>query len=453
MRFSLFWRILAILTIPFLQVLLFAEIIKVPALESLIQQQNLVFILAGIFIPIIMAALTSFKYRQSIQQVMQNLGLSGKSNNKKRNLQKLPPEISDLFLLLTETNQKTVEMQAKLVKDYKMYGSILDNISDGILIADLNSNVSTFNKAASQLFHVDQKEALNHSLVEVVRDYRINELFEKCFKTHQQEIISFETAPDKSFIQCIATPLEPELPDSVLFLFQDLTRMRQLEIIRRDFVSNVSHELRTPLTSLKLITETLQSGALNDPADAKRFLEKMDGEVDNLTQLVEELLELSKIESGRVPLEKRYTKPEDLIKAACERMTLQVHRAGLTLLNTVIPELSSVLVDPPRLEQVLVNLLHNAIKFTSPGGRIEVSAYQESGFIVFFVKDNGKGIPPKDLERIFERFYKTDRSRSERGTGLGLSISRHLVEAHNGKIWAESQPGQGSTFYFQIPLQ
>jgi two-component system phosphate regulon sensor histidine kinase PhoR len=101
---------------------------------------------------------------------------------------------------------------------------------------------------------------------------------------------------------------------------------------------------------------------------------------------------------------------------------------------------------------VLVNLIHNAIKFTPPGGEVEVNAYQESEFIIYSIKDNGKGIPPKDLERIFERFYKTDRSRSEKGTGLGLSISRHLVEAHNGKIWAESQPGQGSTFYFRIPI-
>ena len=365
----------------------------------------------------------------------------------------MPPEIEELFLLIKESSRKNAEIQAALVADRKMFNSILENMNDGILIADQNGIVTMVNKTASKIFNITQQDAVNHSLAEVLRDHRFNELFEKSSRSKQQEMVSFETAPEKSYIQCIATPLYPELPGSILFLFQDLTRIRQLEIIRRDFVSNVSHELRTPLTSLKLITETLQEVALEDPTAAKRFIEKMDGEVDNLTQLVEELLELSKIESGRVPLEKQYIKPSDLVNTACERMVLQVQRAGLKLVNSVKSELPALLIDAPRLEQVLVNLIHNAIKFTSPGGEIEVSSYQESDFIIFFVRDNGKGIPPKDLERIFERFYKTDRSRSERGTGLGLSISRHLVEAHNGKIWVESQIGQGSTFYFRIPLQ
>jgi two-component system phosphate regulon sensor histidine kinase PhoR len=325
-------------------------------------------------------------------------------------------------------------------------------MNDGIIIADQSGIITLANNTANQIFHIYDEIATNHSLVEVIRDYRINELFEKCSKSKQQEMVSFETGPEKTFIQCIATPLDPEIPGSILFLFQDLTRIRQLEIIRRDFVSNVSHELRTPLTSLKLITETLQDGAIDDPVTAKSFIEKMDGEVDNLTQLVEELLELSKIESGRVPLEKRLIQPEVFINLACERMILQAQRAGLKLKNSTKADLPNTFVDPKRLEQVLVNLIHNAIKFTQPGGEVEVNASQESEFIVYSIKDNGKGIPPKDLERIFERFYKTDRSRSERGTGLGLSISRHLVEAHNGKIWAESQPGQGSTFFFRIPI-
>ena len=309
------------------------------------------------------------------------------------------------------------------------------------------------NATANQIFHIEEANATNRSLAEVIRDYRINELFEKCSNSKQQEIVSFETGPEKIFIQCIATPLDPEIPGSILFLFQDLTRVRQLEIIRRDFVSNVSHELRTPLTSIKLITETLQDGAIDDPGIARNFIEKMNSEVDNLTQLVEELLELSKIESGRVPLEKHLIKPEVFIKAACERMDLQAKRAGLQLSNSVESKLPNTLVDAKRLEQVLVNLIHNAIKFTPPGGKVEVNAYEEAGSIIYSVKDSGKGILPKDLDRIFERFYKTDRSRSERGTGLGLSISRHLVEAHNGKIWAESQPSQGSTFFFKIPIR
>ena len=179
----------------------------------------------------------------------------------------------------------------------------------------------------------------------------------------------------------------------------------------------------------------------------------MSGEIDNLSQMVEELLELSRIESGRVPLEKRWVKPQELIDAACERMTLQAQRAGLTVNLNYAAKLPNVYVDKARLESVLVNLLHNAIKFTRPGGGITLSAYRSLNTIVFSVEDTGVGIPPKDLARVFERFYKSDRSRSERGTGLGLSIARHLVEAHGGKIWAESQVNQGSTFSFSIPLK
>ena len=242
------------------------------------------------------------------------------------------------------------------------------------------------------------------------------------------------------------------MPGNILFIFQDLTRIRQLEVIRRDFVSNVSHELRTPLTSLKLITETLQAGTIKDPAEEKMFVDRMDGEVDNLTQIVEELLELSRIESGRVPLEKQWIKPYELLKEICDRMQLQAKRAGLILSYQCDENLPKTFIDPIRLGRVLVNLIHNAIKFTPPGGHIDASAYRENENIIFFVKDTGVGIPQKDLERIFERFYKTDASRSNHGTGLGLSISKHIIETHGGKIWAESTPTQGSKILFNIPL-
>ena len=452
MRIPLFWRILLILIIPFLQIVLITGSLDIPALQPFINQNTGIFIFFGFSVSAFLAYVTDKKNIDAINKIKMYLQTPISKRSSAKGMRKMPPEIEDLFLIIKEGSLLNTEVQAAMRADRKMFNSILRNMNDGILIVDHDGIVTMINKSASQIFHVSQQDAINHSLAEVIRDYRINDLFEKCSETKEQEVVSFETTPDKFFIQCIATPLDPELPGGILFLFQDLTRIRQLEIIRRDFVSNISHELRTPLTSLKLITETLQEGALEDPPAAKRFIEKMDGEVDNLTVLVEELLELSRIESGRVPLEKRYIKPLDLINSACERMMLQAQRAGLTLKNSAKPELPATKADPTRLEQVLVNLIHNAIKFTPPGGEIEVSAYQESGNIVFFVKDNGKGIPPKDLERIFERFYKTDRSRSERGTGLGLSISRHLVEAHNGKIRVESQPGQGSTFFFQIPI-
>jgi two-component system phosphate regulon sensor histidine kinase PhoR len=240
-------------------------------------------------------------------------------------------------------------------------------------------------------------------------------------------------------------------------VFQDLTRLRQLETVRRDFISNISHELRTPLAALKALTETLQDSALDDPPSARRFLAQIELEVDSLSQMVTELLELSRIESGRVPLHFIGKQPQDIAHAAVERLSLQAARAGLTISVDVSPDLPQVLVDPIRIEQVLVNLLHNAIKFTQQGGKVTVSARADDSKmpveqIIFSVIDTGAGISSIDLPRVFERFYKTDRARSGSGTGLGLAIARHLVEAHGGRIWVESQVGKGSTFFFSLKL-
>jgi two-component system phosphate regulon sensor histidine kinase PhoR len=280
----------------------------------------------------------------------------------------------------------------------------------------------------------------------------VSGLWRKSQATGEQQTTTLETSPDRLLVQGIATPLQQSLPGNILMVFQDLTRVRRLEMVRRDFVSNVSHELRTPLASLKALTETLMEGALEDPPAARRFLTRMEAEIDNLTQMVQELLELSRIESGKVPLERRSITPLKLISPAVERMQLQAERAGLNISLECPEDLPPVSADPTRMEQVLVNLLHNAIKFTPPGGKITVSAYHEGANVIIFVKDTGVGIAPDALPRIFERFYKADRARSGGGTGLGLSIARHLVEAHGGRIWAESMVNQGSIFYFSIPM-
>jgi two-component system phosphate regulon sensor histidine kinase PhoR len=236
-----------------------------------------------------------------------------------------------------------------------------------------------------------------------------------------------------------------------LLLAQDLTRLRRLETVRRDFVSNLSHELRTPLASLKALAETLREGALDDPPAARRFVDQIQIEVDALTQMVNELLELSKIESGRFSLDRSPVAAADLLDSASQRMQVQAERANIALRIDGVDDLPTVEVDWQRLEQVLVNLIHNAIKFTRPGGEVLLSAKSIPGEVRFAVRDTGVGIPADEVSRIFERFYRVDKSRTGSGTGLGLSIAKHIVEAHKGRIWAESVEGQGSTFYFTIP--
>jgi two-component system phosphate regulon sensor histidine kinase PhoR len=228
--------------------------------------------------------------------------------------------------------------------------------------------------------------------------------------------------------------------------------LRQLETIRQDFIHNVSHELRTPLASLKALAETLIDGALDDPPAARKFLLNMETEVDALSLMVSELLELSRIESGRVPLKMVRVLPCELLARVEERLRLQADRSGLQINILCDEAIPPVLADSSRLEQVLVNLLHNSIKFTPEGGYIALQANQDAENVVFSVADTGIGIPANDMNRIFERFYKIDRARRTGGTGLGLAIARHLVEAHGGQIWAESVEGKGSTFFFTIPI-
>jgi two-component system phosphate regulon sensor histidine kinase PhoR len=352
-------------------------------------------------------------------------------------------------------NIMSIELRAQidnLEAERSKLAAVLQEMTDGVIIVDSQGQVQLINPAAERMFGVQSNTVIGNTLIEALRHHKPYEIWHNCRTTGAVQSDSFEIGSQKFYLQGAAAPLGQALPGSTLLLFQDMTRQRQIEIMRRDFISNVSHELRTPLAALKALTETLQSGALEDPPAAHRFLEQMETEVDALSLMVTELLELSRIESGRVPLERKPTRPIDIINPAFERLHLQAERAKLTMTIDCPDDLPLVLADAVRVQQVVVNLLHNAIKFTSQGGQVILQAQSQDHFVLFSVRDSGIGISADDLPRIFERFYKVDRARATSGTGLGLAIARHLVEGHGGKIWVESQLNQGSTFYFTIPL-
>lgn len=366
-------------------------------------------------------------------------------------LQDLPIEEVRLEDLSNAVRELALSLQARmsvLDAERSKLAAVLDQMIDGVLIVDAEGRVQFANPAAVKMF--ENPMAVGHTVAEVLRHHQLIETWQRCQQSSELQTQSVELPARRQFLQLIAIP--DRHAGGSLLLVQDLTRVRRLEAVRRDFISNVSHELRTPLASLKALTETLQQGALEDPPAARRFLGRIETEVDALTQMAQELLELTRIESGQVPLELTAAAPQDLLASAAERMHAQAERAGLVLRLECPDGLPAVRADPPRLEQVLVNLIHNAVKFTRPGGEVVLSAQAEGKFVRFAVRDTGVGISPDDLPRIFERFYKADRARSGGGTGLGLSICRHLVEAHGGRIWAESAEGQGSTFYFTLPL-
>ena len=325
--------------------------------------------------------------------------------------------------------------------------TVLDQITDGVLIADEQGLIQFANPAAGKLFQTSNP--LNRSIAEVVRNHQLVEAWRRSRQTRKMQSESIEVPTRHQFLQLVVIP--DKHASGSLLLVQDLTRLRRLETVRRDFVSNLSHELRTPLASLKALAETLQEGALEDPPAARRFIDQIHTEVDALTQMVTELLELSRIESGRLSLDLEPVSAYDLLDSASKRMQLQAERAGLTLRVECADDLPRVRIDSQRLEQVVVNLIHNAVKFTRAGGEVVLSAGADNGFVRFAVRDTGVGIPADEVTRIFERFYRVDKSRTGSGTGLGLSIAKHIVEAHAGKIWAESMEGEGSTFFFTIP--
>ena len=360
-------------------------------------------------------------------------------------------EVGELATSFNHMTIKLKEMMAVITSERDKVAAILAHMSDGIFVVDGDSRVTLINAAARGLLQLSEDEKIERVFVEIVRDYELNDIVQRCLRTGEQHTGVVETGPSKYILRVIATPLVDE-PGCVILL-QDFTELRRLETVRQDFVANISHELRTPITSLKALADTLQEGAIDDRSIAQDFLKKMNGEIDRLSQMVQELGDLSRIESGETTLNKQPVDIVEIVNKVVESLKAQADRAGLKLNVSISTSLPEAFADGDRVQQVLVNLIHNAIKFTPPGGMIDVSAIADRDSIQISVADTGIGIPDDDLPRIFERFYKSDKARtSGAGTGLGLAIVKHIIEAHGGSVWVESIEGKGATFYFTLPL-
>jgi two-component system phosphate regulon sensor histidine kinase PhoR len=372
-------------------------------------------------------------------------------------------EVGQLTVAFDHMADQLREKVTTLAEEQGRLAAVLEHMADGVIITDAAARVQLINPAAARLLNTDREVALGQTFVQVVRDHQLVELWEACCQGSEEQTTALELDRLGRFLRVTVTPLHETDPHDRVVILQDLTEIRRLDTVRRDFISNISHELRTPLASLKALVDTLRDGALEDPPAAQRFLDRIETEVDALTQMVQELLELSRIESRQVPLSMVPTSVADVVIPPTERLRPQAERASLSLNVDLSPELPRVLADTERVRQVVTNLVHNAIKFTRPGGQVSVRAYAAAGdgrspvadrdgpTVVIEVADTGVGIPIDDVPRIFERFYKADRARSGGGTGLGLAIAKHIVQGHGGHIWAESIEGQGSTFCFSLP--
>jgi two-component system phosphate regulon sensor histidine kinase PhoR len=361
-------------------------------------------------------------------------------------------EVGQLTQAFNEMAEQLRDKVVVLAAERGRLAAVLEHMADGVLITDDNGRVQLINPAAAQLLNTDEETALGLSYAQVVRHHQLIELWRRCQERGEEQVEAMEISYERLFLQAIVTPFQQAEADGYLVILQDLTRIRRLETVRRDFISNISHELRTPLAGLKALVDTLRDGAMQDPPAAQRFLNRMENEVDVLTQMVQELLELSRIESGQVPLRLIPTSVPEILVPPIERLRPQAERAQLEINVELSPSLPLVLADLERIRQVATNLVHNAIKFTPAHGTITVLAESTEDEVIISVSDTGVGIPADDLSRIFERFYKADRARSGGGTGLGLSIAKHIVQGHGGRIWAKSVEGQGSVFYFALPV-
>jgi two-component system phosphate regulon sensor histidine kinase PhoR len=357
-----------------------------------------------------------------------------------------PQEVERLAAALRRSAAAVRDEHAAAETERDRLATLVDELSDAILIADADGRVLLANAAARASAGPD---VLGRHLPEVVRDHEILAAI-RAAQQGREATATIERSEPRRFLRAQARPLEG---GQILVVLQDLTALRRLETVRSDFVANVSHELRRPITSLKAMVEALEEGALDDPVAARDFVQRMHQEIDGLAQLVNELLTLTRIESGAETLALGPQLPGDLLAECARRMGPLAARADIALL--VEPtDAPRVRADGERVGQVLANLVHNAVKFTPPGGTVRLSASRQDGWVTFGVADTGVGIERADLGRVFERFYKADRARSGGGTGLGLAIAKHIVQAHGGTIEARSDgPGRGALFRFTLPLE
>jgi two-component system phosphate regulon sensor histidine kinase PhoR len=347
------------------------------------------------------------------------------------------------------------QRQEQTTIDAKAQQQVLFNsMLEGLLLLDRNRRIYLANRAFKNLFGL-KTELRGKTIMEALRVHELAALVERVEDDGQ--VLDYELKlPEltERWLQVNAAVISNSAGEreGTILVFHDLTRLRQLERAREEFVANVSHELRTPLSLIKGYVETLLDGARNNPDVAERFLKTIERNAQRLDLLIQDLLAISALESGRIQLDLQPANLRPLAEKVLADFKKTADAKGVRLVND-LPDLTAT-ADANRLEQVLANLVDNAVKYGRAEGSVTVGGKRtDEGRIEVFVQDDGPGIPAESLERVFERFYRVDkgRSREQGGTGLGLSIVKHIVQSHGGKVWAKSEPGQGATFFFTLP--
>jgi two-component system, OmpR family, phosphate regulon sensor histidine kinase PhoR len=368
-----------------------------------------------------------------------------------------PDDLADLAEVFNRMAAGLESTVGEITEDRTRLKAILTGMMEGVMVLDRQGRILVINAAMERMFVLKSGLIIGKPSIEVLRHHRLNEFIQTTLRAPENRSIEIivQTPEERVFTVQASTAAETAAGDlGAVFVFHDVTELKRLERVRKDFVANVSHELRTPLTSIKGYLEALLDGAKDDPQKCQRFLEVAQQHADQLNNLISDLLQLSQIESGRYEWKRELIHPGDLLEKAVRLVRPMAEKKRQSLTVSPAGALPPILGDPDKLVQLLINLLDNAVKYTPEGGMITIGARKIGEEIEISVRDTGIGIPSKDLPRIFERFYRVDRARSRElgGTGLGLAIVKHIVEAHGGIVRVDSEMGKGSQFIVTLPL-
>lgn len=364
-------------------------------------------------------------------------------------------EVGDLAEAFTHMTEQIKSRMEEVTATKSRLEAVLLSMFDGIMVVDSSGRIILMNRPLKELLMVNGTTD-GRTPIEVVRNIEVHEIAQRALRlkggVESREISAMLDEERTLLVHATAVVKEARTEGAVL-VFHDITGLRKLENMRKDFVANVSHELRTPVANIKGYAETLLEGAMNDEKNARDFLSIIRDESDRLANLVSDLLSLSKIESGRTELELEPCEVAGTVLRVLSGIAQQASEAGVLLRDDVPKGIPAILADEEKMMQVLYNLLDNAIKYNHRGGGVTLTAKEKGACVEIYVSDTGMGIPREDIPRIFERFYRVDKARSRGlgGTGLGLSIVKHIVQAHGGDVHVKSVPGKGSIFSFTVP--
>ncbi len=434
--------------------------IPISAIDAAYQSIRGKIIFAGVVIAAfaaLLGLLVSRKITRPIQEIRDWAESLASGEFKPRPSVRGSKEIEALSESLGKTAEELRDRIEMVVRQRNEMKAVFSSMEEGVMAVSLEERVIHMNQAAADILGCDQTEAKGRSIQEVARNTVLHRFLRDTLSSREPLETDVLMSPDEAFVvNAHGTMLLDSSGNRIgaLIVLNDVTRLRRLENIRSDFVANVSHEIKTPITAIKGFVETLRDGTSKDPREAERFLSIIAKHVDRLEAIVEDLLKLSRIEreaekGGLTLIESRIC---DILKTAVQ--VCQGRADGKKIrMDILCPESIPLKADPPLLEQAVVNLLDNAIKYSEEGSSIQVEATQSDNEFVISVRDHGCGIEKKHLTRLFERFYRVDKARSRQvgGTGLGLAIVKHIVQAHGGHLSVESVPGKGSLFSIHLP--